>query len=116
MASIRPWGSVKRARKSGRNFLDDAFVDVEDLESQVVVLDPGSDIGIAVKLESFAGFPARIEHREIDVGMDGWLAGPAREPRPHVAGGAEGPLFVELGNDRQGVLKAKWLPTSAERS
>src|SRR6266513_3609035 len=58
----------------GAVFEDDASKDIEDFKAQVVVFDPCGDIGIAVKLESFAGFPTRIEHAEIDVRPNGGLA------------------------------------------
>src|SRR5260370_40318923 len=76
----------------------------------MVVVDPCGDVGVAVKLEGFAGFPSGIEDTEIDVGTDGGLARTAGEPRLHIAGGTDWAFFVEDRNNGEGGFKAEGFP------
>src|SRR5260370_13374618 len=76
----------------------------------MVVFDPGADIGIAVELEGFAGFPPGIEDAEIDMRADSRFAWPAREPGLHVAGGADRTLLVKDRNNSECVFKSDGFP------
>src|SRR6266478_7599308 len=76
----------------------------------MVVFDPCGDVGIAVKLESFAGFPTRIEDAKINMRADGGLAGPTSEPGPHVPRGADRSFLVEHRNNGERVFKADGFP------
>ena len=54
----------------GAVFEDDALEDVKDFKAEMVIFHPRRDIGIAIELEGFAGFPTGIEDTEIDVRAD----------------------------------------------
>jgi len=83
---------------------------IEDFKAQMVVFDPRGDVGVAVKLEGFAGFPTGIEDTEVDVRTDSRLAWPAREPGLHVAGGTDRALLVEDRTNGECVFKADGFP------
>ena len=85
---------------------DDAPVDIKNLESQVIVLDPGGDVRVTVDRESFGRFPGAVIDAEIDVRMVRALAWLARIPGPHISRRADGTRAVKDGFKPFSVLEA----------
>src|SRR5258708_26150801 len=90
--------------------MNDASIPVENLKAEVVIFHACRDIGVAIELEGFAGFPAGIEDAEIDVRVHGGFARSTCEPGLHIAGRANGALFIKDRDDGQSIFKADGLP------
>src|SRR6266849_2076198 len=86
------------------------LVNVQDFKTQVVILHPPCDVGVAVKFKGFACLPAGIQYGQVDVSALRGFARPASEPRLHVARGADGALRVKDRAHGESILKANCLP------
>src|SRR6266436_1351461 len=65
-----------------------AFEDVDNLKPEMVVLHPGIDIGVSVKLKRLRVFPSAVVDTEVNVRSFRSLAGTGCVPRLHVARGS----------------------------
>ena len=90
--------------------MHNTFVDVEDLESQVVVLHPCIDVAVMIQLERIGGLPRAVINAKINVRTLGKFAWLASIPSPHVVGRNDGSLSVEDRNHRFGIFRDDAFP------
>lgn len=51
-------------------FADHSPVDVQDLKSQMIVLDPGRHIGVLVQMKGLRGLPGAVIDAKVDVALE----------------------------------------------
>lgn len=96
-------------QKIGAVFSHDAAVDVQNLEAEVIVLDPSFHEIIMLQLVCLRGLPAAVKRGDVDVRLSRLLARAGGIPLPHVGGAHNRPLAVEHRGQPARVFEADCL-------
>ena len=111
LGSVAVCGGIVEADEEIRAvFVGQAFENIHDLESQMIILGPGRDAGIPFQFERFAGFPGTIKDTKIDMRFPRIFVRAIRPPGTHIRSRTDRRHLIEHGQEALRIFETKRLP------